>query len=458
MNAMKIIRDNTRWVHGNGRNSRILQDIWIGDTPLGNIFQADNEAVNASLSDVAFDIFHPLRSSISQSRMEGLELSSEEDKCMWAASNNGYFTTKSAYNLIRPRGVHRPAVVKLWHNSFYRRASLFSWKILYRAVPVDARISEIGIPLVSCCCCCHLPKTKDLDHLFINSDFAVTLWRWIHPLVSPKVTLHSHITARLWSFVQNSNICSPHGFVSLYSIILMMWYIWKERCSRRFESTHSSVGAIINNIKSSVAHSLSTLHFKADPNSQNLQILLWFGYAPRCSTKMLKLIRWIPPICDFSLNVDGACKGNPGECGGGGCIRDPQGNVHMAFSHFYDVGTSMIAEVRALCDGLRLANYSGYRLSIIYSDSQVLVNSICEEKMLSWRLYKWWREVRSLISQEPILLSHVYRETNQLADALANFALKVRCNGVFWVAHNLPHPCKGPMYIDNSGLMHVRMV
>ncbi|MQM19084.1 hypothetical protein Taro_052086 [Colocasia esculenta] len=52
------------------------------------------------------------------------------------------------------------------------------------------------------------------------------------------------------------------------------------------------------------------------------EVLHEFGYAPQCSTKVLKLVRWIPPIRNFSLNVDGACKGNPGVCGGGGCIRD----------------------------------------------------------------------------------------------------------------------------------------
>ncbi|MQL88918.1 hypothetical protein Taro_021488 [Colocasia esculenta] len=37
-------------------------------------------------------------------------------------------------------------------------------------------------------------------------------------------------------------------------------------------------------------------------------ILHGSGYVPQVPVKMMKLIRWIPPICDFSLNVDGACK------------------------------------------------------------------------------------------------------------------------------------------------------
>ncbi|MQM00011.1 hypothetical protein Taro_032743 [Colocasia esculenta] len=110
------------------------------------------------------------------------------------------------------------------------------------------------------------------------------------------------------------------------------------------------------------------------PSPSEMQALHSFGFVPQCSSKMLKLVRWIPPLHDFSLNVDGACKGNPGDCGGGGCIRDSQGNVHLAFAHFYGVGTSMLAETRALSDGLLFASALGYRVSIVYSDSQSKCN------------------------------------------------------------------------------------
>ncbi|MQM13873.1 hypothetical protein Taro_046800 [Colocasia esculenta] len=91
--------------------------------------------------------------------------------------------------------------------------------------------------------------------------------------------------------------------------------------------------------------------------------------------------------------------------------------------------------------------------------TRVLVNSIRDDEAASWRALRWWKgTARSIISHESILLYHVYRETNQLADSLANFVVHSRQNDVFWGAHNLPHPCKGPMVIDKSGLMHVRMV
>ncbi|MQM05498.1 hypothetical protein Taro_038315 [Colocasia esculenta] len=47
----------------------------------------------------------------------------------------------------------------------------------------------------------------------------------------------------------------------------------------------------------------------------------------------------------LTLHVDGSSKGNPGLCGGGGCIRDCYGTFK---------GNSLIVEIRALYDGLRI--------------------------------------------------------------------------------------------------------
>ncbi|MQL83932.1 hypothetical protein Taro_016440 [Colocasia esculenta] len=181
----------------------------------------------------------------------------------------------------------------MWHHSFNRRASLFCWRLINRAVAVDQRIAESGIQLASCCSCCCSPQYEDLNRLFIH---------------------------------------------------------------------------------------------------------------------------------DFSLNVDGASKGNPGVCGGGGCIRDTHGSVRVAFAHFYGYGNNMIAEVRALCDGLRLADQLGMRLYMVNSDSLALVTSMLIGRCPSWLVYRWWREASSMLKDKAYFLCHVYREINQVADALANYS------------------------------------
>ncbi|MQM09839.1 hypothetical protein Taro_042716, partial [Colocasia esculenta] len=145
---------------------------------------------------------------------------------------------------------------------------------------------------------------------------------------------------------------------------------------------------------------------------------------PQFSPKLLKLVRWIPPITGLCLNVDSASKGNPGLCGGGGCIRDEHGSVRVAFAHFYEDGNSMIAEIRALCDGLRLADFLGLRLSIVYTDSSILANSFNEGRCPSWRAYRWWWEANARIQRSAYRITHVYQEANQVADGLRSSLFK----------------------------------
>ncbi|MQM19110.1 hypothetical protein Taro_052112 [Colocasia esculenta] len=92
---------------------------------------------------------------------------------------------------------------------------------------------------------------------------------------------------------------------------------------------------MIRNIKLNISFALSLTSFKLPPTPDDMKILQHYGFAPQISTKQLKLIRWMPPIQKFCLNVDGAFKGSSGVCGGGGCIRDKYGVVLVAFAHYY---------------------------------------------------------------------------------------------------------------------------
>ncbi|MQL95976.1 hypothetical protein Taro_028647, partial [Colocasia esculenta] len=83
-----------------------------------------------------------------------------------------------------------------------------------------------------------------------------------------------------------------------------------------------------------------------------------------------------PPSVDLCLNVDGASKGNPGDCGGGGCIRDTHGNFICGFAFFYYSGSSILAETRALHDGLRLTIDRQLQISVVFSDSATLLSAI----------------------------------------------------------------------------------
>ncbi|MQM14096.1 hypothetical protein Taro_047025 [Colocasia esculenta] len=217
------------------------------------------------------------------------------------------------------------------------------------------------------------------------------------------------------------------------------------RCGMRFEDKKPSSGVAISNIRFKVAHSLPSLQFKAVPSPQDLEILRVFGFTPSFSSKQFKFIRWIQPITDFCLNVDGASKGNLGDCGGGGCIRDYKGHMLVTFSHFYGHGYSITAEARALCDGIRLADFLGLQIAMIQSDSLVLVNSLIAERCPSWQAFYWWREAFVMIQKKNLHLRHVYREANQVADSLATFGClskENKSNSKFKKYQDKPFPNK----------------
>ncbi|MQM15378.1 hypothetical protein Taro_048323 [Colocasia esculenta] len=325
------------------------------------------------------------------------------------------------------------------------------------AVAVDQRIAKTGIAMVSRCSCCASPNIEDYNHIFINGDLATALWNWFLPLIDSKVHLHYQIIPRIWSFISVTSTSFALGFVSLHCMILMLWEIWKGRCGRRFENKVTSAGAMIRTIKSMVTASLASFHFKGAPSNHGMEIHMAFGFHANFSTKQLKFIRWIPPISHYCLNVDGASKGNPGMCGGGGCIRDKQGVMMAAFSHYYGYGNGIIAEVRALYDGIYLVHSLGIRISIIYTDSLVLVKSMEVGKCPSWQALIWWREAYSFIQKNGLKITHIYREANQVADRLDNFGCLTMRNTMYWGSSDIPPQCKGTLLLDKTGLPHIRM-
>ncbi|MQL77731.1 hypothetical protein Taro_010148 [Colocasia esculenta] len=165
------------------------------------------------------------------------------------------------------------------------------------------------------------------------------------------------------------------------------------------------------------------------------------------------LVKWIPQIVSNSLNVDGASKGNPSICGGGGCIRDSHGNFIHGFAFFYGFGSSTLAKARAIHDGLRLAIECKLHISVVYSDSAVLRKAISSGRPPHWVVFPWWRSITHMIHILKPNMLHTFREGNQVADALANFACFNRSSSVFLDARSLPFQARGALLVDKAAVV-----
>lgn len=130
------------------------------------------------------------------------------------------------------------------------------------------------------------------------------------------------------------------------------------------------------------------------------------------------------PAPDLTVCIDGASRGNPGPAAigvvilrGGAPVREIGESIGIA--------TNNIAEYRALLRGLEEADRLRARTVRVQSDSELLVRQVTGRyKVRNPALTALHREARARMRRfDAVEITHVPREDNAAADALANRAL-----------------------------------
>ncbi|MQM08171.1 hypothetical protein Taro_041025 [Colocasia esculenta] len=161
--------------------------------------------------------------------------------------------------------------------------------------------------------------------------------------------------------------------------------------------------------------------------------------------KLPVLVKWTPPQVDFCLNVDGASKGNSGYCGGGGCIRDSHGNFICGFAFFMVLGAAFWRR-----------QGRSMMISVVFSDSATLLRAIAVGRVPHWSVFPWWRGILDMLQVLKPQLVHTFREGNQVADSLANFACSNASSFLFLELSSIPPLTRGSLLVDNAGLPSFR--
>jgi ribonuclease HI len=125
------------------------------------------------------------------------------------------------------------------------------------------------------------------------------------------------------------------------------------------------------------------------------------------------------------MNTDGGARGNPGPGGIGVVIYDEADEVIGEVSRAIGHTTNNIAEYEAVIAGLELAKELGVTDIEIRADSKLVVNQLNGEwKIKSDKLRSLAVNARRLMNAFPnARITHVRREQNSGADALANQAM-----------------------------------
>ena len=132
------------------------------------------------------------------------------------------------------------------------------------------------------------------------------------------------------------------------------------------------------------------------------------------------------------IYADGGSRGNPGPSGAGSIILNEKGKVLAEVSKFLGHSTNNIAEYTAILEGLKTAKKKVGAKALkdtpveIRMDSELVIRQLLGRyKVKHPNLKPLFAEVTALISKSfpHIMYTHVPREKNKLADALANAAM-----------------------------------
>lgn len=127
----------------------------------------------------------------------------------------------------------------------------------------------------------------------------------------------------------------------------------------------------------------------------------------------------------FVIYSDGASRGNPGPAAIGAAIFDGQGREVYRISRRLGVATNNEAEYRAAIAALEAALALGARRVELRMDSELIVRQLTARyKVRNPRLIRYHRRILNLRPRfQEVVVRHVPREENRLADSLANQAL-----------------------------------
>jgi ribonuclease HI len=124
----------------------------------------------------------------------------------------------------------------------------------------------------------------------------------------------------------------------------------------------------------------------------------------------------------YQIYSDGACRGNPGPSGIGAVILNDKGKVVHEISKYIGVVTNNVAEYEALLEALDYCVKKKISPVEILADSQLMIRQLSGQyKVKHPNMIPLHQKAKEYMTHLKITgFTHVLREFNKRADALAN--------------------------------------
>ncbi|EEF31796.1 nuclease, putative [Ricinus communis] len=135
-----------------------------------------------------------------------------------------------------------------------------------------------------------------------------------------------------------------------------------------------------------------------------------------------------PPEGWFKINTDGTWKKSFGIATAAGLFRNSDGQWCGAFAiKLTDCYSAFVAELCSILNGLKIAWDAGFKNIILETDNKISVDTIYgdfDTKCIGDLEDLLITSIKEMLAMAwNVKLQHQYREGNQVAEALANFAV-----------------------------------
>jgi len=434
-----VIMENSQWLIGKGDNINFWNDSWAGQ-PLVQLFNIPDH-ISSHLTSSVSDYIHEGRwhfpPQLIQSFPALMQLAQqvtipveEQPDCLqWKHDQSGHLCLKEAYKFKHHQFQELHWAKTIWSVDVPPSKSMFIWRLMHNKVPTDENLKQRGCSFPSICNLCHKQEESSF-HLFFNCEYSIRIWSWLASCLN--LSLNFSCLEDVWKICDSS--WSPQCKVIVLSALVNLFnVIWYARNQARFNTKNIHWKSAISMIISSTTLAGNTTKKTSSNSIRDFTLIKLFNVSvhhPRAP--IIKEVMWHPPPQSWvKCNIDGAAKGNPGLSAAGGVFRDYEGQFILCFSEPLGISTSYISEMNGAIRAVETAFHKGWRNLWLETDSSLVVLAFQRDGQIPWSLTNRWKNMKLILRQMNCMVTHIYREGNEVADTLANHGISLQAT-TFW--------------------------
>ncbi|KAL0012166.1 hypothetical protein SO802_007274, partial [Lithocarpus litseifolius] len=290
----------------------------------------------------------------------------------------------------------------IWKFKVLPRIQSFMWLCYHESIGVREGLNRRGMLLETQCPLCHT-SSESILHALRDCKVVKHIWNQLGENQISRSFFSSNLKEWLEENGTKQQVFGGHAIPWNTMFLFAIWLIWKHRNQVVFKEQRPN-----HNLVKQIYH-------------QALEYYSFVGPHKEAITHIYKPVHWSKPVNGWvKLNTDGSSLGNPGRAGGGGLIRDEEGNWIVGFACKIGSTTSFLAELWALRDGLNLCLSYNFDAVEVELDAKAIVDAISNPNYTNVFVFPLMEDCRLLVSRIPhISIRHCYREANRCADGLA---------------------------------------